>query len=261
MSSTVKVVLIVTSVVLVCLVWPGICTAMDDCAARDIKARVGVHWVIDGDTVVLDDGRHLRFIGFNAPERAHKDAPAEPFGDAAWRALKTRLPAGSTLLLEYDREQHDRHGRLLAHAFLPDGTNLQAYMLRRGLGLRLTIPPDLRHQGCYRAAEREARREQLGIWSDRARLPLAIPGSEVRDGRFRLSRGSINQVRKSHGGWTVALDNGLLLRIGGQARDAFRHIELRRLQGHRVLARGYVYRRHGRVWMSITHPDNLQVDE
>lgn len=250
-------------VVLLGLGWlagPSVCAAADDCPARNINARVRVTWVIDGDTVVLGDGRHLRLIGFNAPERAHADLPAEPFGDAAGLALKAKLPAGSALLLEYDQERHDRHGRLLAHAFLADGTNLQAFMLRQGLGLRLTIPPDLRHQGCYRAAEHHARRQQLGIWAGPG-LPQAIPGSEVSDGRFRLSRGKVTHVRRSHSGWTLALDNGLLLRIGRRSRDAFRHVDPRRLQGRSVLARGYVYRRHGRVWMNITHPDNLQTGE
>ena len=252
--------LLVVLLALGCLAGSGAWAAADDCPARNINARVRVTWVIDGDTVVLGDGRHLRFIGFNAPERAHADAPAEPFGDAAWVALKARLPAGAVLLLEYDRERHDRHGRLLAHAFLADGTNLQAFMLRQGLGLRLTIPPDLRHQACYRAAERLARRQQRGIWAGPG-LPLAIPGSEVRDGGFRLSRGKVTHVRRSHGGWTLALDNGLLLRIGRGTRNAFRRVDPERLQGRSVLARGYIYRRHGRVWMSITHPDNLQAGE
>ena len=32
-----------------------------------------VRWINDGDTVVLDDGRHVRYIGMNAPEIEHED--------------------------------------------------------------------------------------------------------------------------------------------------------------------------------------------
>jgi hypothetical protein len=39
-----------------------------------------VRWVDDGDSIVLQDGRHVRYIGINAPEIQHDDRPAEPFG-------------------------------------------------------------------------------------------------------------------------------------------------------------------------------------
>ena len=31
-----------------------------------------VRWVGDGDTIVLQDGRHVRYIGINAPEIEHE---------------------------------------------------------------------------------------------------------------------------------------------------------------------------------------------
>ncbi|MGD2038075.1 MAG: hypothetical protein PVH28_09340, partial [Desulfobacterales bacterium] len=44
-----------------------------------------VKWVIDGDTVVLVDGQKVRYIGINAPELAHEDHKAEPYGNASKR--------------------------------------------------------------------------------------------------------------------------------------------------------------------------------
>jgi len=238
---------------------PATSVAGDDCHPQGIDERATVRWVIDGDTIVLADGRHLRFIGYNAPERAHRESPAEPLGDTAWRALKSRLPQGAPLQLEFDRQRHDRHGRLLAHAFLADGTNLQAAMLRDGLGLRLTIPPDLRHQSCYAAAERSARRQRRGLWSSLPRLPMAIPGSDTLAGRFRLTGSEVVLAGKHHGGWTLRLANGVMLRIGRHARHRFVQAQLENLRGARVFARGYLYHSHGRLWLNITHPDNLQV--
>jgi endonuclease YncB( thermonuclease family) len=238
---------------------PAITVAGDDCHPHSIDERATVRWVIDGDTIVLADGRHLRFIGYNAPERAHRDSPAEPLGDAAWRALKSRIPRGSILQLEFDRQRHDRHGRLLAHAFLADGTNLQAAMLRDGWGLRLTIPPDLRHQSCYASAEWSARRQRRGLWSSPHGLPMAIPGSDTLAGRFRLTSSKVIFAGKRHGGWTLQLVNGVMLRIGRHARHRFAQAKFENLKGARVLARGYLYHSHGRLWLNITHPDNLQI--
>ncbi|MDH3838505.1 MAG: hypothetical protein OET57_17290, partial [Desulfobacteraceae bacterium] len=42
-----------------------------------------VNWVNDGDTIVLSDGRHVRYIGINAPEIAHDNHKSEAFGYAA----------------------------------------------------------------------------------------------------------------------------------------------------------------------------------
>ena len=36
--------------------------------------------VSHGDTVVFKDGRHVRYIGMNAPETAHDNQKAGPFG-------------------------------------------------------------------------------------------------------------------------------------------------------------------------------------
>jgi hypothetical protein len=36
-----------------------------------------VKWINDGDTIVLADGRHVRYIGINAPEIDHTAVPAK----------------------------------------------------------------------------------------------------------------------------------------------------------------------------------------
>jgi len=51
---------------------------------------VSVKWVDDGDTILLSDGRRVRYIGINAPEVAHAKygQQAEPFGQKASDANK-----------------------------------------------------------------------------------------------------------------------------------------------------------------------------
>jgi micrococcal nuclease len=67
--------------------------------------------VEDGDTVVLEDDTHVRYIGMNAPEIEHEDRRAEPFGSKA-KAFNKKLVYRQTVRLEFDREQHDQYGRL-----------------------------------------------------------------------------------------------------------------------------------------------------
>jgi endonuclease YncB( thermonuclease family) len=51
--------------------------------------------------------------------------------------------------LIYDTERLDRYNRTLAHLFLLDGTNIQGKILRHGLAVPLTIPPNLLFSDCY----------------------------------------------------------------------------------------------------------------
>jgi hypothetical protein len=63
-----------------------------------------VGWVIDGDTIVLADGRKVRYIGINAPEIEHDDQKAEPFGNEA-KSFNQGLVYRKNIRLEFDRER------------------------------------------------------------------------------------------------------------------------------------------------------------
>jgi len=80
--------------------------------------------VIDGDTVVLASGEHVRFLGVGAPERGQ---PGAREAGAALRNLLAGKPVGVV------REGWDRWGRTLARLYLADGTDLSAELIARGL--------------------------------------------------------------------------------------------------------------------------------
>lgn len=67
--------------------------------------------VIDGDTVVLDDGTHIRMLGMNAPETTSNEKWAE---DA--KVYLTNLVDNKTVKVE--SEGTDLYGRTLAYLFL-----------------------------------------------------------------------------------------------------------------------------------------------
>ncbi len=45
--------------------------------------------------------------------------------------------------LEYDTQQHDRHGRTLAYVYLPDGRMLNELIIAAGYAVPLTVPPNV----------------------------------------------------------------------------------------------------------------------
>lgn len=143
------------------------------CAAGAAGDTVRVRRVFDGDTVELQDGRRVRYVGIDAPETAHEERPAEPLAEAA-RAFNRRLVGKGALRLETDVEPRDRFGRLLGYLYLADGTLVNARLVEEGLAVCLPSPPNTRHRERLREAQRQAMSRALGIWRD-WREPAAGP--------------------------------------------------------------------------------------
>ncbi|MDX1513579.1 MAG: thermonuclease family protein [Gammaproteobacteria bacterium] len=215
--------------------------------------------VYDGDTLEFSDGDKLRLAGINTPETAREERPAEPFADAAHAELSRRAGPGVRLKLRLDQVRRDRYGRLLAHAFLEDGTNLQVALLERGLATTLVVPPnDWRHE-CYAEVEQEARSAGRGIWT----LPRyqGTPADELSaDARgFHIVTGTIIRVGESRNNVWLNLTRAMALRIPRQDLENFRGFDPRTLAGRRVEARGWVQKRKGELRITVRHPAALRM--
>lgn len=82
-------------------------------------------WVIDGDTIVIDNVR-IRLAGIDAPELDH------PFGvQSKWALVK--LCKGQTITARLRPELS--YDRVVAECYLPDGRDLAAELVRAGLAL------------------------------------------------------------------------------------------------------------------------------
>lgn len=124
-----------------------------------------VRWVDDGDTIVLVDGRKVRYIGINAPEVDHPkyNQKAEPFGDDALQFNKS-LVLRKQVRLEFDKEKFDQYDRLLAYVFLPNGTFVNLELIRSGYAYYLARKPNDRYDRQLLKAQREAMTAGRGMW-------------------------------------------------------------------------------------------------
>lgn len=135
--------------------------------------RASVSRVIDGDTLVLADGRTVRLLGIDTPETVHPDmAGPQPFGEEAARRLRS-LVEGREVRLERDVSDTDHFGRSLRHLWL-DRELVTHTLLREGLGYAQAVPPDRRHAGSLREAEAAARAAGRGLWGADRPTPLPI---------------------------------------------------------------------------------------
>ncbi len=130
------------------------------------RTEVVVERVVDGDTFVIrsPEKTRVRLIGVDTPETVKPDHPVEPFGPEAG-ALTRQWIEGKSVVLEFDREKHDKYGRLLAYVWV-DGKMLNEELLRQGLGralLQYNFSADRKEM--FRRAEAEARAARRGVWS------------------------------------------------------------------------------------------------
>jgi micrococcal nuclease len=119
--------------------------------------------VIDGDTIQLDGGERVRLIGVDTPETVDPRRPVQYFGKEA-SAFTRRHAEGRTVRLEFGDETFDRYHRTLAYVYLPDGTFLNAEIIRQGYGFAYTRFP-FRYQEEFVRLERQAREERRGLWA------------------------------------------------------------------------------------------------
>lgn len=107
----------------------------------------GKCWVIDGDTIVIDN-IHIRLSGIDAPELDH------PYGKKAKSAL-IALCKGQVITVITDGRTS--HNRTVGQCYLPDGRDLSAEMVRSGHALDW----EKYSGGKYRHLETEDARQRL----------------------------------------------------------------------------------------------------
>lgn len=123
-----------------------------------------VTFVYDGDTILLDSGERVRYLGIDAPEINHGKEENE-FMALAARDFNLKLVRNAPVRLEFDLERKDRYGRLLAYVYLENGDMVNRLLVRRGLACVMLQRPSLRRQDILLEAQRKAMKEMLGIWS------------------------------------------------------------------------------------------------
>ena len=215
-----------------------------------------VAWVYDGDTLKLADGRKIRLIGINTPEISHNDTSDEPFARLAQVRLRSLLSAsGDSVRIKSGNQKQDHYGRQLAHVYDRHGRSLVVQLLQQGLGFSITIPPNLRHRKCYRAAEQSARKKRVGLW-DKDPVTKA---ADLRPGMqgFRLINGTVQRVHKGRGAvWlTLEIDHGL--RADKKDMANFPALNISNILGRQLEVRGWITLRKGRMRMRVHHPDAI----
>ncbi|MBI5041743.1 MAG: thermonuclease family protein [Gammaproteobacteria bacterium] len=234
--------------------------AATHCTADRIDEQVRVSLAYDGDTVTLIDGRRVRLIGIDTPELGRRDQAHQPGALAARDRLRQLLFSHQQRLdLRFDAERQDKYGRLLAHAFFSDGSNLVEQLLVEGAGTQLVIPPNTWQASCYQQAVRSARQQHRGIWALPTYQPTPVEQLSLRDEGFRIVRGRVSHLSNSASAVWINLAGNVALRIERQDLPEFRNFDLDALAGNTLEAQGWLYARSGQLRMRVRHPAALNI--
>jgi len=126
--------------------------------------------VVDGDTIKIEGGEIVRYIGMNTPETVAPGRPVECYGKEA-SAKNKELVQGKVVELERDISNRDKYGRLLRNVWL-DGELINETLVREGFAQVSTYPPDVKYEARLLEAQRQARSEGKGLWGG---CPLPSP--------------------------------------------------------------------------------------
>ncbi len=127
-----------------------------------IREKAVVVKVFDGDSILLSDGRQVRYIGVNSPETGGKTTSKECFSDEATKA-NTALVLQQTIEMENDKNDTDVYKRLLRYVYV-DGEMVNDFLVRWGYARAEKNFPEDRYKSQFITAEKEARSQTRGLW-------------------------------------------------------------------------------------------------
>ncbi|MFS8159479.1 MAG: thermonuclease family protein, partial [Candidatus Roizmanbacteria bacterium] len=116
------------------------------------------------DTIVLEDGSKVRYIGVNTPELHRNNKPLpDCYGQEAYVENK-RLVEGKSVKLIKDISEVDKYKRLLRYVYV-DSIFVNDYLVKQGFAYASTFPPDVANQSLFRSSQKSAEAQNLGLWN------------------------------------------------------------------------------------------------
>ena len=226
-----------------------------------------VREVVDGDTVVLEDGTTVRLVGIQTPKLPLGRAgfPTQPLAHETKAALEA-LVLGRRVTLSYGGQRIDRYGRALAHLEDEDGIWIQGELLRRGLARVYTFNDNRALSETMLAAEREARDAARGIWALDYYTVRGIGETEDLIGSYQIVEGRIvaaDTVRgRAYLNFGPDYRTDFTISISPKDMRMFKrsNFDPTALDGRRVRVRGWLKSFNGPM-IDVTHPEQIEVLE
>jgi micrococcal nuclease len=120
--------------------------------------------VIDGDTVMLENGDVIRYLGIDAPPMKKSEGGPEFYAREAVRQNKSMVLL-KKVRLEFDVDKKDREGRFLAYVYVKN-VFINGELVRLGCARVVTHPPNVKYQDLLLRYEKDASTKYAGLWQE-----------------------------------------------------------------------------------------------
>ena len=143
-----------------------------------------VRKAVDGDTIVLENGLHVRYLGINTPEAGHFVKDAAPLAVEA-TTRNAQLVEGRRVRIFLPKDPLDVHGRVIARVeIIPEdrasagesGAEPGRVLLREGLARIMGLGLEPAQTAELKEIEAEARIRKAGIWGLEEKLRTETAG-------------------------------------------------------------------------------------
>jgi len=224
-----------------------------------------VKTVVDGDTLILADGREIRLVGIQAPKLplGRRRFKAWPLAQEAKMALE-KLTLGKRVTLSFGGRRMDRYGRLLAHLHTEAKLWIQGKLLEGGMARVYGFADNRAMIAEMLTLERKARAAKRGIWSNEFYRVLEAGKIGRRARGFQIVEGRVLKVaitrRRTYLNFGRDWKRDFTIVVEARFRRAFpeRGKRLKKLEGKRVRVRGWLRWRNGPM-LTATHPEQIEV--
>ena len=212
-----------------------------------------VKLINDGDTITLENGRLVRFIGINTPEINHRNkSKSEPYALQAKALLEKYIRVGDKVHLLFDKRKQDKYGRMLAYVYSKTGRNLALLQLQSGLAQQWVVGKNDRFWRCFQKAEKQARLRKKGVWSGFAPLHAARLTKDNKG--YQYISGTISGITSNKKGMQFFLDRKLKVRISASNLKKFRANNINFLLHDRLSLTGKVISSGDKPQLTLYHP-------
>jgi len=247
------------------LIWLFAIPAFADDARLAPGGSAIVTEIVDGDTLLLDDGREVRLVGIQAPKLplGRKGFRAWPLADEAKLALE-QLVLRKHVFLSYGGRRIDRYQRVLAHLHTDDGRWVQGELLRDGMARVYSFRDNRARVGDMLVLEQQARAHRRGIWGLSWYAVRTPTGLERDLGSFQLVEGVVHEAALVRGRLYInfAADwrTDFTISVAPRQLKLFRRVgfPVDGLSGRRLRVRGWLKSLNGPM-IEATHPEQIEL--
>ncbi len=120
--------------------------------------------IIDGDTIVLDNGQIIHYLGIEAPHLKKNEGGPQFFSREAAKFNKS-LVLLKKVRLDIDGDKKDEQGRLQAYVYVKN-LFINGELVRLGYARVNMHSPDVRHRDLLLRSQREAEERYAGLWQE-----------------------------------------------------------------------------------------------